>query len=344
MATLKRTTMMLRRATSAPKLLRSLAAMVIMAMAFAAAVIVASSPTSAQEDPGLDQTISPDAAVVTGPAAIAIGHVDIGPRFEAGRWTLLVHDDSSDVPVWRSLDETVLQIGDASALTLPDDPTYAFLGKAPGEQVYVIPQTQDPDVVWVGWNTQDPEVMATIDRGATLSLLGVEGPGALTMFLQSGTLGEPEVLWRSSVTDPQPIWVDVNTHTHANWVFTEPGVYLVQVEIAADLVTGERVSDTRTLRFAVGSSTSVEEARIARPSGTVVAAAGESDAAQLEAAVEPDGSAGGSVLIVTAIVVALLLAAGVALVVMRGAAAKDKAERQRRRATLPADGVEGEGP
>jgi surface-anchored protein len=96
--------------------------------------------------------------------------------------------------------------------------------------------------------------METIDRGVTMSLTGVQGPGELVVYLQSGDLAEPQVLW------PEPIWVDVNTHTHANWVFSKPGVYLVQVKLEADLIDGRTVSDTRELRFAVGSSTSTEAA------------------------------------------------------------------------------------
>jgi surface-anchored protein len=150
---------------------------------------------------------------------------------------------------------------------VPDDPAYAFVGAKPGAPVWVIPQTQDPQVVWLGWNTQDPEVMRTIDRGTTLSLTGVQGPGAVTVYLHSGNFGQPQVLWDSRTTTAQPVWVDVNTHTHANWIFSKPGVYLLQMQAQADLMDGRKVSDTQLIRVAVGTATSPGQALAATWNG-----------------------------------------------------------------------------
>jgi putative ABC transporter-associated repeat protein len=216
------------------------------------------------QDEALEQKIDGEQVIADGRAVLADGHVDIGPRFVDGRWTLLVHDDRAKADpegrsVWRPPAGAVIQVRDEATLQVPDDPAYAFLRSEPGTDVFVVPQTQNPDVVWVGWNTQDPEVMESIDRGVTMTMTGVQGPGELVVYLQSGDFAEPDVLWDSQA-EPKPIWVDVNTHTHANWVFSKPGAYLVQVKIEADLVDGSTVSDTRELRFAVGSSTSTDEA------------------------------------------------------------------------------------
>ena len=210
---------------------------------------------------GLDQTVAPEEPVQSEKATIRKGHVDIGARFLDEDWTMLVRDDSAVPPVWRNPSDVVMQVPDgAGQLPVPDDPAYEFLGQSPGTQVYVIPQTQNPDVVWVGWNTQDPEVVKRLDRGATLRMLGVDGPGNLIVFLQDGGFSPPQVLWDDRQELPQDIWVDTNTHTHANWVFTEPGVYLVKMEIQGKLKNGNQASATGVLRFAVGSSADVEEA------------------------------------------------------------------------------------
>jgi hypothetical protein len=42
---------------------------------------------------------------------------------------------------------------DQAQLSVPDDPAYAFVGADPGTTVGVVPQTQNPEVVWLGWNT-----------------------------------------------------------------------------------------------------------------------------------------------------------------------------------------------
>lgn len=297
--------------------------------------ILATVPVAAQEDdPTLDQHLDADQGIATEAAVLSTGHVDIGPRFVDDEWTLMVHDDTTSPSAWRDLSRTVLQVGDAALATIPDDPTYGFLGLAAGAEVHVVPQTQDPEVVWVGWNTQDPEVMERIDRGATLTLLGVEGPGTVTMYLQSGNFGAPEVLWDSTVADPQPLWVDVNTHTHANWVFSEPGIHLVTVQASADLIDGTSVDDVQVLRFAVGDSTSTDEAlaaevpdRVDAPGDDASAPGTSADRTDVVDATATDGS--GSVLLVVAMVgAAVLLAAAVVVVVLRGARAKARAEQE----------------
>jgi putative ABC transporter-associated repeat protein len=271
----------------------------------------------------LEQTIDADQPVATDRAVLAQGHVDLGPRYVDGEWTLMVHDDSTDPSVWRSLDRSVFQVSDKALLPVPADPAYSFAGE-PGTRVYVVPQVQNPDVAWIGWNTQDPEVMATIDGGVTLTLTGVDGPGELFVYLQAGNFGNADVLWDSTKDERQDIWVDVNTHTHANWIFTKPGVYLVQVEVAADLVDGSTVSDTATLRFAIGDATDVEPAFAATAEATSNTAAADASGDDGAAAEDGDGS-GSSVAVLVIGAVALVLVIGVVIVVVRGRAAKRRA-------------------
>jgi putative ABC transporter-associated repeat protein len=282
------------------------------------------------DDPELDQTLDPDQQIVSGQRVLDAGHVDMGPKYDGGQWRFLIHDDlarddAGAASVWRYPAETVLHVVDEAQLPVPDDPAYEFLGAAPGDPVWVVPQTQHPDVVWLGWNTQDPEVMQTIDRGITLSLSGVQGPGVVAVYLQSGAFTQPQLLWDSRTAGAQPIWVDVNTHTHANWVFTEPGVYLLQLTAAADLVDGSTVSDTQLIRFAVGTATAPADAFAATWAGA--APAGQ-PATGGEAAAEDPGESGrgplAPVLIGLAGLAIVALVIGFTVVVVRGNRARQR--------------------
>jgi surface-anchored protein len=320
------------------------------ALAAVVALAALAAPTAAfaegDDDPNLNQILDVDLAVVHGPWTLEAGHVDMGPKFVDGRWTFLIHDDAAKADadatsVWRYPEETVLRVIDQAALPVPDDPAYSFVGAEPGASVWVVPQTQNPDVVWLGWNTQDPEVMASIDRGVTLSLTGMQGPGVMTTYLQSGSFGEPQLLWDSRLADPQPIWVDVNTHTHANWVFTEPGVYLLRLEATADLVDGSTVTDTQVIRFAVGTDTPVDDAAAAvwdggedpAPAAETPPAASAADATDSAAGAAAGGAAGEAagrdplvtVLVGAIGVVAAGLIAGGTVVIVRGQRAKRRA-------------------
>lgn len=236
----------------------ALAALLAPASALTPAAYAAEENKSAEER-ALEQTLSPDEPVVSGQHEIAAGHVDMGPAFVEGSWELMFRDDSTAEPVWRDPADVVLRGNDTAMMPVPDDPRYSFVQAAAGEQVYVIPQTELAGVVWPGWNTQNPQVVERLGRGVTFTLEGVEGPGGFSMYLENGTFGAPEVLWTSDTTDPQDIFVEPNVHTHANWVFTQPGAYYLTVRAHAELADGTVVSDTARLLFAVGSSVSNEQ-------------------------------------------------------------------------------------
>ena len=91
-----------------------------------------------------------------------------------------------------------------------------------------------------------------------LTLEQVSGPGTFSLYLENGNFSAPQVLWSSTKSEPQKLWVEKNTHTHANWVFTAPGEYLLKVTASAELSDGSTVSDTRYLKFAVGDSASAD--------------------------------------------------------------------------------------
>lgn len=275
------------------------------------------------DDPDLEQTIDPDQDVSTEETVLDLGHVDMGPRFPGGTWTLMIHDDTQlEGSVWRPLDSTVIQVRDAAQLTVPEDETYSFLGAEPGAQVHVIPQTQNSDVVWLGWNTQDPQVLDSVDRGASLTLESVTGPGELIVYLQDGGFGPPRTLWDSRQAERQDLWVDINTHTHANWVFSDPGVYLVELTASADLVDGSSVEDTQVLRLSVGDETDPADALTAE-------AEPRSEAAEADEPVETSDGGGISWLVWVAVAgaVALGLVLGVVLTLVRGRRIKREAAR-----------------
>jgi putative ABC transporter-associated repeat protein len=286
---------------------------------------LAAAPTPAPD--GLTQSLDPNQREATGRAVLEQGHVDVGPRYRDGKWTIQMHDGTVVPPVWRQPSDVVLRVREAAVERVPDDPTYAFLGQQAGTPVHVIPQTQNPDVVWLGWNTQDPGVLGAIGRGVTMNLLGVQGPGSVIVYLQSGNLGAPQVLWNSTLPYPQPLWVDTNTHTHANWIFSKPGVYLVAVEITADLAAGGQVSERSVLRLAVGDGISVDEAFAAQyTAGPLPTGAASASPTTAAVAADPgDGGGSGGTLAVVLGVVAVAFAGVVVLVLVRGARARRRA-------------------
>ena len=207
-----------------------------LALALAATALIAVAPASlaadtTTQDPSLTQVVESNETVAPEgtPVEISAGHVDLGPKFLDGAWTFLARDDSDQTPTWRHLDDVVLRVSDAAKLELPADDQYSFISA--NGPVWAVPQSEIANVVWLGWNTQDPEVVGRLAQGATLVFEGHEGEGDFHAFVQAGNFSGPQELWNSTKPNSQPIHVDANTHTHANWAFTQPGIHLIRLSL-----------------------------------------------------------------------------------------------------------------
>ena len=272
--------------------------MSLCALLVSAVLVIVGAPSSVADpstDPDLAQSVAAHEEWSNEASEISVGHVDLGPRLIDGQWRAGLRHDAESGAVWRDPNQTVLRVSDAAIMTAPNSADYPFLADVAGKPVHVIPQTQNPSVVWLGWNTQDPAVTATIDRGLTMRVGPVSGPGRAWLFLQSGTFGKPLLLADSGAA-PGDVWIDSGTHVHANWAFSAPGTYTATVTFLGTTTAGEAVAASTTLRFAVGDATSASEAlAMAAPaasgSGSGVPAAG---ASQGSGASTANPGAGGS--------------------------------------------------
>ena len=253
--------------------------MSVLAFIVSAFLVIAGAPSSSADpspDPDLAQSVAAHEEWSNEASEISVGHVDLGPRLIDGQWRAGLRHDAETGAVWRDPNQTVLRVNDAAIMTAPDSDDYPFLADVAGKPVYVVPQTQNPGVVWLGWNTQDPAVTATIDRGLTMRVGPVSGPGRAWLFLQSGTFGKPLLLADSGAA-PGDVWIDSGTHVHANWAFSAPGTYTATVTFLGTTTAGEAVSASTTLRFAVGDAASASEAlAMAAPASADSASAGAS--------------------------------------------------------------------
>ena len=256
--------------------------MSVFAFIMSAFLVIVGAPSSFADpspDPDLAQSVAAHEEWSNEASEISVGHVDLGPRLIDGQWRAGLRHDAESGAVWRDPNQTVLRVNDAAIMTAPDSADYPFLADVAGKPVYVVPQTQNPGVVWLGWNTQDPAVTATIDRGLTMRVGPVSGPGRAWLFLQSGTFGKPLLLADSGAA-PGDVWIDSGTHVHANWAFSAPGTYTATVTFLGTTTAGEAVSASTTLRFAVGDAASASEAlAMAAPAAADAASAGASSSA-----------------------------------------------------------------
>ena len=184
----------------------------------------------------------------SGREEVTHGHFDVGPVLNGGNLTSSVKDDRTSPARHVSPGALEFALNDAAKINLPA----GMENIAPaGTPVHMIGATQQQGVPWLGWSTQDPELLKQLDGPVTMSLNGFEGPGTMSTFLSGnfGSAGQKVFDSRSGGSFQVP----ANTHQHSNWVFTAEGRYTVTIGWTARLKNGQQVSSESVLHFTVGN-------------------------------------------------------------------------------------------
>lgn len=203
---------------------------------------------AAQAPTGIPTLAVVNAAEHSGREEVTHGHFDVGPVLNGGNLTSSVKDDRTSPARHVSPGALEFVLNDAAKLNLPA----GMEDIAPaGTPVYMIGATQQQGVPWLGWSTQDPELLKQLDGPVTMTLNGFEGPGTLSTFLSGnfGSAGQKVFDSRSGGSFQVP----ANTHQHSNWVFTAEGRYTVTIGWTARLKNGQQVSNESVLHFTVGN-------------------------------------------------------------------------------------------
>jgi surface-anchored protein len=189
-------------------------------------------------------------AQATGGITLSQGHVDVfGVAYEDGELHLHVH--AEDAGGEYQPHEVNLLVKREARTTVPDDPAYSFLG-TPGSPVWVLPEVEDPDLLFAGLATEEIEPGTFAGDTVTVSVVAVLGPGGFSIFT-TDPFGAPAKLADSQDGLPDHIQLPAGTHAHANWAFEAAGTYLLGVRASGVLAaTGDRVtSDLAVYRFTV---------------------------------------------------------------------------------------------
>jgi putative ABC transporter-associated repeat protein len=127
-------------------------------------------------------------------------------------------------------------------LELPDIPAFAFLGK-PGDPVWIAPETQDPDLIWPGWDTETIPAGALQNDTVDLTLLNSQGPGNVEIFFNyDGFAGTVPRLFSSADPAIRTLHQPIGRHVHANWAFTKLGTYTLTFQASATTAAGVQIT------------------------------------------------------------------------------------------------------
>ncbi|QDS91740.1 Calx-beta domain protein [Roseimaritima multifibrata] len=198
-------------------------------------------------------------------------HVDLNIQRSGSEWSLGAKNSDGDPPVQYDNNQAVLYAGEKSVFPRPASSEYDFIGVDPGQDFYLMPQSQNPESLYLGFASYGVE--GSVDRysptteskgrvsgsgryvKATLSEVrhtnpdGTDGDGHFSMW-QSGSFGGAVVAMSSyddgvvnpdanglDVTDgistDDAMWILNGGHSHFSFGFTDPGRYEVDVKLSA---------------------------------------------------------------------------------------------------------------
>jgi surface-anchored protein len=202
-----------------------------------AAVQVTSEPTTYRFIVNQPNYVAPQ-----GVTAFSNEHVDLDIVYKQGEWELGWHEEDSDTEF--AADAAVALVPLASGLNRPAGPQWDFTGVNAGQTIYVLPQTQNPSLVFLGMATEESDASALVPwdpdgagpRGSgiwtRLNLVSVSGPngsaapGAVSIWQTDG-FGSLNVSVASSdgVSDADAVFLQGFGHAHYNYGFSAPGIY-----------------------------------------------------------------------------------------------------------------------
>lgn len=217
------------------------------------------------------------------PTVLQQGHVDIGLGYDPlDGWDLHVHDEENDVEY--EPDEAIFFGGPDTRVAQPADPQFAFTGASPDDDLWVLPEVQEPGQIFLGFGAEesapgvfdsyapnDPRVGGAAEW-IEVRLVAVRGPGQVSVF-QVDQFGSP-VLWMATsdgLDDSDATWVEAGGERHMNWAFTAAGCYELDFVSSALIGGVPVVSDVTTYQFGIECVPEPSTACLALLGGAAVA-------------------------------------------------------------------------
>lgn len=204
--------------------------------------------------PGPPVTTSTTTTTTVPQHVLSVGHADIFEVTVVGSTLSVQIEDESSVPtVYRNPAQTLLHVKPSAQTAVPAPPGgFSFLGGG-GTPVWILPQFQNPSLLWPGTSTERIAAGALQGNTVTWRIESVTGPGGFHVYTTNG-FGVPSVLFTTNAPLPQSTTLLVPTHSHYNWAFTATGTYTVTMRATATTSGGAPItSGPVTYTFRVGT-------------------------------------------------------------------------------------------
>ena len=142
-----------------------------------------------------------------------------------GRAVLQIWEDVTGYRVLREPETVLLRVKEAAFTSVP-------AGVPGGPAGYVLPLAQNQSLIWPGWDTNRTRASGYTD--VSINITGVSGPGQVYLYTSQGSFGGGKpILTHGGYAFPGTIHEPSPAHTHAQWVFSEKGIYVFTAHAVA---------------------------------------------------------------------------------------------------------------
>ena len=138
----------------------------------------------------------------------------------------------------------------------PAGAEFDFIGVNAGESYFRLPQSQNPDLLFLGIAAEEIEDGTLLGGSATLRLKNVNGPGHFSLWNSTDSGPAVRMATSDGITEADFVTVLEGGHAHFNFAFTEMGIYRVTFQATGTLAENGDViiSEDVTYFFKVGNT------------------------------------------------------------------------------------------
>ena len=191
---------------------------------------------------------------------ISTGHIDgFDIDYAGGNLTLDIRDNTVN-PANDDLPAANAQLGvlPGALSTVPSGSSFACLGTA-GAPVYLLPQSQNVNLLWPGWDANDVPSGVLTNNKVALQLVSSTMPAGARFALYTTSLGSASFKFNTNTAPGCQItsWpsggISQGTHGHGWWAFSTAGTYTLTFRATATTTGGvAKSSGNQTYTFVVG--------------------------------------------------------------------------------------------
>lgn len=175
-------------------------------------------------------------------------HVDIAVGYVNDQFVFTTNDEDNFVQ-YQPLD-AVLLVNRAGRTLRPAGSQWDFIGVPAGTPIWVGPQTQNRNTLYLGFSTESIR-NGPFTSPIRLTLLNVQGPGQFSVW-QNGSFGQPQVRMATADGIGANDFIEAlqGSHIHANWCMTAQGTYRITFKASGQIGSRTVESGPVTYLFA----------------------------------------------------------------------------------------------